>query len=201
MGRSDLKRSLTWTLLAGVMALAYGCALPPPTQVSFKSDRETNFEKLRTFAWGPEEDSGDDTLLSDEPGLARSIRSAAEAELKRKGFKPAGNAQPDFILVYRVRRELRTAPVAYRQGTVVDPAVDPTAGQGPGPARLVRRTYQYQGGNLVMLVKDPASGQVLWRGQADGAAAEASVREERVRNAVVRLLEFFPPPPGIPSYF
>lgn len=181
------------------MALASGCALPPPTNVTFKSDRETDFEKLRTFAWGPDEDSRDNPLLYDEPGMPRWIKSAADAELTRKGFKPAGDAEPDFILVYRVRRDLRVAPVEYRQGSVVDPTVDPSIGQGRG--RLVQRSYQYQGGTLVLMVKNPSTGQVLWRGQADGAASEASVREDRIRNAVVRLLELFPPPPGIPSYF
>jgi len=162
-----------------VLALA-GCA---PLTVNSYVDRAADFTRYRTFAWGPEEQlSTGDPRLDNNPFFHGRVQAQIEKALTARGLEKATGA-PDLTIHYHasVTQEIN-AGTADRQYGYCE-------GDGCNP-------YVYEAGTLLIDLVDARSNRVVWRGWAegpiDGVIENQDWMEERIDQAVARILERFP---------
>lgn len=178
----DTQLGLAAVLFAVVIT---GCAT---MNLATDYDPSANFSGLKTYAWVPSPSRGPDDPRVDNTLLESRIHAAVDSALAAKGYRQDTSGKPDFLVGYHaaVRDKMDVYAMndmyGYRRGW----------GWGVSDVQV----YQYEEGSLVLDVVDPTTKQLLWRGSAQAEvnrrlAPEA--REQRIQEAVRRLLERFPP--------
>jgi hypothetical protein len=173
-------RRLLTTLLFGVVV---GCASKPTLHVSTERSAATDFSAYRTYAWAhpPAEPS------LEQPRTGRDlmdwqIRTIIENQLTAKGYDEV-SSRADLIITYHLDvREGHTDSVqdfiAYRES-------------GGDEGMQEAYVYGFQKGTFIIEAIDAASRRLVWRGSA-GAVINPERQPDRVREAVLRVMERFP---------
>jgi hypothetical protein len=175
-----------------VVLLLAGCRVPVKTDY----DPSVDLGGLASFAWL-------DPPLREKPGegepadpfvhntlLDKRVRDAVERELVARGYRPAGDEPPDFLVRYHVvaRQKTRERPVVVGGGF----------GYGRYPfgygSSVAYGSESYEEGTLILDVIDPASESIAWRGWAAARARDGYFDAERVDRYVQAILARFPPP-------
>jgi hypothetical protein len=179
---------MRWVGPALVAALA-GCASLAGGSLSIETDwdPEAHFDALSSWDWLPgPADSGDFAAPQPSPSDER-VRAAVAAELEARGY-PRTSGAPSFWV----------HPMARIEDVVAAEAQAVYAEVPPWMRDALRDTHVIVGqrGLLVVDVIDPTTRRPLWRGAVGGgvdSAASPAARARRLREAVRRLLERFPP--------
>jgi hypothetical protein len=166
----------------------HGCA---PIRVSTDYDPRADLTHLRSYAWHPRpaDDSRDPRL--DNSLLDARIRSAVDRELAARGMIVAENH--DFEVSYDIvaEKDVRLTTT----GGWYYPAGAWGWGWG-GWAYPQTYARSYDRTVLILDFNDPASGNLLWRGMAQGNLLDDETPQEReaqVDATVAAILEKFPP--------
>lgn len=179
-------------LLALAVALP-GCRLPVKTD----HDPAASFDGLERFAWidpplreSAGEGGGADPFVHNTL-LDKRVREAVEAELGRRGYRPAGEEPPDFLVRYHVvsRQVVRDRPFVVGGGFGHSPYHGPF-GYG---SSVVYGAESYDEGTLILDVIDPESQSISWRGWAAAKTRDGYFDARRVERYVAAILERFPP--------
>lgn len=155
--------------------------------VTTHHDPDQDFSGLQTYEW--KEGAGGvrgELRLEGNRMLDRRIKSIIDEALHDRGYRRVEGGNPDFQIGYVAALE---GKVAY--GTVDD------------YFRYRRRavwvtgveTVEYDEGTLVLDISDGSTGDPIWRGSAEAELHDDSreYREQKLREAVTRLLDRFPP--------
>jgi hypothetical protein len=167
---------------AGVSALALaGCAT---LTVNSYADRAADFARYRTFAWGPEEQlSTGDPRLDNNPFFHERVQAQIEKQLAARGLEKATSGGADLTVHYH------TSITQEIQAGTADRQYGYCEGEGCLP-------YVYDAGTLLIDLVDTRSNRVIWRGWAkgsvDGVIENQDWMEERIDQAVARIMERFP---------
>ena len=195
-------RALGALLAAALFAPA--CA--PSLNLRSDYSPETDFTKLRTFAWLPVTATTGDPR-ADSPILAGRIRRAAVDDLKSKGYREvAPDQNPDFYVTYQAaiqdRVKVQSSPsyvggygwagYGYRGWA---------GGRWGGPVGYVgteTTVRQYEQGTLVIDIVDRERDDLIWRGSAQAKLKRddnrsSAERDEAARDVVRQILKSFPP--------
>jgi uncharacterized protein DUF4136 len=172
--------------------IVYPCALVilsgcHPITIKTDANRNANFAALRTYAWQPgaKLDTGDPRF--DTPRIDREIRAVVDAALGAKGMHKTDSASVDFLIGYRANMALGSSTVT-RQRSLED--TDASWGF------VGSNTVDYETGTLVLEMTDPNTRQRLWRASASAVVIErasSAERRERIRKAVQKMIDKFPP--------
>ena len=164
-----------------VAAFLGGCST---IQVTTEYDRSARFDGLSSYAWAPQsETERTDPLLIGTP-LDSRIRTAVDVELAKRGYRPVAGGTPDFLVAYHAALARKIDLSSMRRG----------AGRRVGYADPMTRTYDE--GTLLIDVLEPGSQRLLWRGVGRAEVhriSDPAKREQRLREAVAKILERFPP--------
>ncbi|MEO0616662.1 MAG: DUF4136 domain-containing protein [Pseudomonadota bacterium] len=187
---------------AGLLSLA-GCSTTP--KVFSDYDPEQSFEGYQQFSWisdNPMTVSGD---RGPNPITAARLKQAIQQEFERKGFEfVAKPADADFVVAWTVGARDR---VDVRSRQYVD-YYGPHWRWGygyygvrsvPSGTRTEVESREYTEGSLAIDVFDAARKAPVWHGSASKRLSEAELKGdsgEAIRNAVMRILEGFPPGAG-----
>jgi len=175
------ERRLLVTLL---LSLVVGCASKPTLHVSAERSTATDFSAYRTYAWAnpPAEPS------VEQPRTGRDlmdwqIRTIIENQLTAKGYDEVSSGRADLVITYHLDvREGHTESVqdfiAYRES-------------GGDEGMQEAYVYGYQKGTFIIEAIDAATRRLVWRGSA-GAVINPERQPDRVREAVLRVMERFP---------
>lgn len=175
---------------AGIAWLAaLALAACSSVQVNQDWDPGASFAGLKTWAWqsSTPEVTGNERL--DDPLLHGRIQSAIEKSLAEKGFSKVASGVPDVWVAYHIalqqKLDARTIYTGY----------GPYRGwYGVGGTQTV--VDQYDLGTLLIDFIRPETNNVIWRGSGQSRIQELKTpeqREERVQDAVDRILKQYPP--------
>jgi len=176
-------RRLTRIAAAAVSALALaGCAAT--LTVDSYADRAADFTRYRTFGWGPGEQlATGDPRLDNNPFFHGRVQAQVEKQLAAKGLEQATSETPDLTIHYHtsITQEIQAGTADRRYGYCEGDGCDP---------------YVYEAGTLLIDLVDTRSNRVVWRGWAkasvEGVVENQEWMEERIDQAVARILERFP---------
>ena len=160
--------------------IACGCAL---RDVHSFAERGFNPSRYHTFRWAPANDRATgDPRLDNNPFFHRSVQTAVDNELAKRGFEKTTSETADLVVEYYAKVTQRVerggaADLVYRSCTDCKP-------------------YVYDSGSLMIDLVDGRTRALLWRGWAEGDIGglidNQSSLEERVGQAVARILERLP---------
>jgi hypothetical protein len=178
------------SIAAGVVALTVtGCA---SIAINSYTERGADFAQYLTFAWAPFDDrSTGDPRLDNNPFFFDALQSEVDGQLIRRGYVRVKGGTPDLrVQAYvKIRQEVQSNGVEW-------PA-------GYSPRHAAAGSVQ-DAGTLWIEITDTASGNVAWRGWAEGTV-EGLVDnqvwlEQKVGEIVSRILEKFPARPIVFSH-
>lgn len=181
-----MKQRISALALAFVLA---GCASGISTTQDFSPGAD--FTGLQTFDFMPEPPRVRETR-ADNDLVDERFKNALVEVLEDKGFRKVDSGRPDFRVGYHLTLEdevdYQTLNTywggSWRYG-------------GPTVATRSVQERRYTVGTLIIDVFDVASQELVWRGSGEGrVSADARTpeeRQERVTEAVYRVLDRFPP--------
>lgn len=184
---SRLNRVLA-ALLTAVLAGA-GCS---SMQITSDHAPAVDFQSLSRYGWlpDPRPKTGDPRL--DSSLLDQRVRRAVDAQLAARGYPEVSADEADFLVTYHAALESKldvdTIYRTYGYGY--------GWGRGYGPAEVDTVVRQYEQGTLLLDFVDPKTRKLIWRGSASAEITPDSTpekRQERINEAVARMLERFPP--------
>jgi hypothetical protein len=177
--------------ILGLLALS-ACST---VSVNYDYDRSARLDRLETYRWasGPRAEGRDPRV--DNPLMVSRIREAVERELAAKGFRKTSGT-PDFYVAHHAAIEskidVHTFPAAYGPGFY-----GPHYGWGGWGGSYVD-VYQYEEGTLILDIFEAKTKKLVWRGTGSRVVdpqAGPEKRDERVADAVRKILADFPPQP------
>lgn len=195
-----MKRKNIYCIRSVALLLLLTTAACSGLSVMTDYDREYDFRPHRTYAWvsGAETDSAD--LLYANPLVLKRVRSSVDRELAARGFREAGQATPDLLLVVRGYVTQKTT-VRY----VPDPFYSGFTWRGRffryrpwvTPFYETPVTESWQEGRLTVDMIDESRKQLVWRGSATGALRNYRTGESMQKDidlAVSKIFSDFPVP-------
>lgn len=163
-------------IAAAALALA-GCAT---MNVSSYVERGVDLAQYRTYNWAPADDSATgDPRLDNNPFFQERVQAAVERQLASRAFEKA--TAPDLLLHVHasVTQDVYISGGERRDGSCED-----------------CRPEVYDAGTLVIDFVDARTDRLVWRGWAkgsiDGVVDNQERMEQRIDEAVARILERLP---------
>jgi hypothetical protein len=175
----EMKALALATGLALLLAVS-GCAT---MNVTIDYDEEADFSKYQTFDWIKQKPKPPRNPRVNAALLDKRVRSAVEDQLVLKGIRRVTSEKPDFLIAYHIGAQNKVDVTTYGYH------------YGPRGRRWGRHVevHRYKEGTLILDFVDPAIDQLVWRGSAVGAARAPAQLEERIIEAVAKILAEFPP--------
>jgi len=171
-------------VVASALVLLAACAAT--MTVSSHADRNLDFARYRSFAWGPA-----DALPTGDPRLDRDplfkdrLQGAVEKQLAQRGIAVSGG-DADLLIHYH-------ANVAHR----LDPNQFDRANGFCASGDCVPSPVSYEAGTLVIDIVDARSQQLIWRGWAQNDVEDLlrgpDSMTRTIDEAVTRMLRRLPP--------
>ncbi len=167
-------------LMLGLMLLACGSTLAQDVKYNFMPG--TDFSKYHTYKWVSESNVHPDQIIDQQ------IKSAIDQQLAGKGLAKTDAETADLFVGYQVSVDQEKQWNAYGGGM----------GWRFGGGMATATSSTIQVGTLVVDLYDPATKQLIWRGQATKTLNPSKNPEKNQQNlnkAVTKLLKNYPPPP------
>jgi hypothetical protein len=154
-----------------IVLMALLLLAPPPVTSSVEYDHQADFARYKTWSWH----EGGTAALN--PVTDKAIRDSIERNLAARGLSRVEDGATVFV-VYHASRTTQIETVTAKSAS-------------PAPPSGI---LYFQKGSLVVDLVDPASGKVVWRGQATGVLRYGPKEiAAQIDAAVAELLGSFPP--------
>jgi hypothetical protein len=169
------------------VALAGGCTTLP---VSVDYDPSVSFSELRTFAFLPDPPPQSPAAQLHNGLVDGRVSRAIRQQMEARGFEEVAADEANFLVSHHIGTkrgfEVRTIQTAhhYSRRHWSTSGVPHTS------------VIEYERGTLLIDILLPAERTLVWSGSASARLRERSSpaqREQRINDAVARILERFPP--------
>lgn len=164
--------------LASLVVLA-GCA---SMSIGSYADRNADLTKYQSYGWAPTERlATGDPRLDNNPFFERELQADVERHLSARGFRKV-DAEGDLVVHYHasVTQSIDVAGVDTLSG-YCEAGCDP---------------FVYDAGTIVVDLVDRRANRLVWRGWArgslEGAIDDQDWMDERIDEAVTRIMERLP---------
>jgi hypothetical protein len=154
-------------------AVSVAAATATAPEVKVEHDPKADFSRYKTWSWR----SG---TPAPNPFSDKKLREGIESRLGARGLKRVEKGG-DLEVVYHAAGEnqISTEKLGYKE---------------PGYATEKTRVSYVRAGSVLVDMIDPASGAVVWRGQARGVAnPEYTDVSKKIDEGLDKLFEGFPP--------
>ena len=169
------------------IVLAGGCTSLP---VSVDYDPSISFSEFRTFAFIPDPPAQSPAAQLHNGLVDGRVSRAIRQQLKARGFEEVATDEANLLVSHHIGTErgfeVRTIQTAhhYSRRHWATSGVAHTS------------VHEYERGTLLIDILLPAERTLVWSGSASARLRERSSpaqREQRINDAVARILERFPP--------
>lgn len=167
----------------GALAAAVSLAACAPIQVHSFADSHADFTLYRTYQWaGDTPRSTGDPRLDNNPFFHERLQRQTDVALAARGYEKIGGGSPDLVLHYHAS---------------ITQAIDvATTGRSYDVCTDCGAPSVYDAGSIVLDFVDPHTNRLVWRGWAkgsmDGAIDNQALMEQRVDEAVTRVVATVP---------
>ncbi|WP_455207736.1 DUF4136 domain-containing protein [Kaarinaea lacus] len=180
-------RSIT---LCFAILLFYGCA---PIQIKVDYDQNINFDKYKSYAWIANEQPDIVDISFEKTLLDNLVMDTTDKVLKDRGY--ARNNNPDFLITYYLVVNTKTdVYLVENYYSNIGYPTQPTTSSTRDYEKLRKSTYEQ--GMLILDIVDNQTKERIWRGYAQsriGIYNEREKQEKRIRTAIKKILNEFPP--------
>ena len=182
------------SIFLGLFALLVaGCST---IKVGSDYNRNTDFSKLKTYAWLNETDNPSDNVRMNNKIVIESVRSSVEKTLNSKGYVKTDRENADFLITWfgAIEEKIKAQNIdhfysSYGYDTLYqDPSWNPQS--------QVTNIKEYEEGSLIFDFLDPETHTLLWRGIGQDKVVEGrpdDVVRQNIDKAVKKILADYPP--------
>jgi len=178
---------MTAARIIAFVAPALALAACSQFDVRTQRDPSADFSRRRTFAWLPADEAEPADQRVNDRGIDRELRAATDAQMRAKGYVPAGTEPADILLNYRVTTSPDDALGGSRR------QFTPMWGGWPEASHVY---HSYDAGTLYLAALDGPTKRMIWVGAAQARLLphiSYEKRVERVHAVVEKILASFPP--------
>jgi hypothetical protein len=159
--------------------------------VRTEHDPRTNFAKYRTYAFAPPPKNG----IQPGPGVRAQIEASLDQGLAAKGYTKS--AKPDFYIVYHITKSEQVQVSQYTDWGYGG-GYSYRYGSGyyhlwPSYPISYAQVTRYTEGTLIVDFVDAKTATSIWRGTATGTVGSAQSNQQKIREAIQKMLETIPP--------
>jgi len=153
------------------------------TRINIDYDQDVSFLQYKTYRWIPHQPKVKPPRRIDHALLEKGIKTAVDAELSAKGYDKAMGGDIDFLVAFHMgaQNKVDVTHYGYRYGP---------RGRWWGHHTEVHR---YKEGTLILDIVDARSKQLVWRGSARDAVHRSQDLDDKLLEAVSKILVEFPP--------
>lgn len=144
--------------------------------------RDADFNRYRTYAWGPADTFGTgDPRLDNNTLFLERLQTAVDKELAARRFEKTSSGAPDLLIHYHasVSQRVDVNGADQKYGYCDD-----------------CRPFVFDAGTLTVDLVDSRTNKLVWRGWAegslDGIIDDQKSMEQRIDDAVARILAKLP---------
>jgi hypothetical protein len=170
--------------------LCYSCA---PIEVKVDYNKDINFNNYKTYAWIDNEQPDIVDINFEKEVLDRLVMDATDRILQNRNFSL--NSDPDFLITYYLVVNAKTdVYMVENYYSDIGYATPPVTSSTRDYQKLRKTTYEQ--GILILDIMDSKSKERIWRGYAQsrvGIYPEREKQEKRVKTAIKKILNDFPP--------
>jgi len=159
-------------------------------QVNSFVERGVDITRYRTYHWAPADaQSTGDPRLDNNTFFGERIQAQVDKWLGDRGFEKISADGPDLVAHYHASVAQEVNPNGLDQPYLATCANDQTTCEPPEP-------YVFDAGTIVVDLVDARTKRLVWRGWAegsiDGAIDDQTFMEQRIDEAVARIMERLP---------
>jgi hypothetical protein len=177
--------------LLGLMVVLTGC-----TQVTVTSGIEpgADFSGYKNYAWFAAKQGVEEGVRVDNPKVAKSIRSAVNKILKRKGYLLATDGQADFVITWlgAIDKEVKQENLNHFYSTYgYGAAISGT----PQNQEIEGRKISYEKGTILLEAYDAKSRKSVWQGKGSARLLKQMTDQDvdlYIESVVGKILQDFP---------
>ena len=178
------------TLIFVSILLCSSCA---PIEVKVDYNKDINFDNYKTYAWIDNEQPDIVDVELEKEALDRLVMDATNRILQNRNISL--NSDPDFLITYYLVVNAKTdVYMVENYYSDIGYATPPVTSSTRDYQKLRKTTYEQ--GMLILDIMDSKSKERIWRGYAQsriGIYPEREKQEKRVRTAIKKILNDFPP--------
>jgi hypothetical protein len=152
-------------------------------KINVDYDQDASFLHYKTYRWIPYQPKITPRRMIDNTLLEKRIKKSADAELAAKGYIRTLDGEPDFLVAFHIGAQTKVdvTHYGYRYGPY---------GRWWGHRAEVHR---YKEGTLILDIVDAETKQLVWRGSANDAVYRPEDLDDKLLEAVEKILIRFPP--------
>jgi hypothetical protein len=183
------RNRLTLTVLAAAL-IAASCS---STRVQTDYDHAADFAQYSTFAWYRSTDKDARPTTGPNQIVDGRIRRAIAENILAKGLSQTAADKADLLVTYytSLGSQLRMYSTGWGYGWGYGPYWRFGYGYWPGWGHT--GIYSYHEGTIIVDIVDRSKQQLVWRGVITRALGKKSSSEEKIEQAMARVLSGFPP--------
>jgi hypothetical protein len=189
-----MKRVINFYLIfAALLLLVTSCAV---TDI----DREVDFNRFKTFAWGTSEIKTENPVYNSDL-INKNIKTTVENEFAKRGIN-YNSESPDFLVSYHTYTEQKQE--TSQNNAFYGPFMPFGFGFYPFGYGMRfpygwsnnARTYTYTEGTLIIDIKDKKTDEVVWRGTVSGNVENVNGLQKQIRKGIKAIMKKYPVPAG-----
>jgi len=152
-------------------------------KINVDYDQDAGFLGYTSYRWITHKPKVKPPRMIDHTLLEKRIKKAVDAELSAKGYDRSMDEQPDFLVAFHIgaQNKVDVTHYGYRYGP---------HGRWWGRRAEVHR---YKEGTLILDIIDAETKQLVWRGSARDAVHRPQDMDDKLIEAVEKVLVQFPP--------
>lgn len=155
-------------------------------RTTFDYDKGVDFTKYKTFAFSAETDQ-----LPVNELVRKRIINAIKSSLQSKGLTESTN--PDMLIDLGVKTEQKQQISS--NSVNMGGFYGRRWGIGTGFTTTQVNTTDYTEGTLVINFVDAAKQELIWMGSGTSTVTEKAIQQDKIEEAVTKILSKFPPAP------
>lgn len=171
-----------------------GCADKPTYEIDY--DQSFSFGEYQHYRWYDDDHASRESQYRRQNSSDQHVRSIANAELLRRGFREVARGNADFWVNYHVTKRQTQKVTGQEKGMTGGVGMSNygksvSVGYSSGPS-----VKTYEDGTAVLDVIDTRTSKIVWRGVAEGRLKnKMSYADKQELRATVlhELLSAFPP--------
>jgi hypothetical protein len=152
-------------------------------RINIDYDQDINFLQYKTYRWIPYMPPVKPPRFIDRTLLEKRIKKTVDASLATKGYEKTTDGEPDFLIAFHIgtQNKVDVTHYGYRYGP---------RGRWWGHHAEVHR---YKEGTLILDIVEAKTKQLVWRGSAVDAIHRPQDMDDKLIEAVEKILAKFPP--------
>ena len=176
------RRPFAALLIPAALCLLAPAAAPAAKESGIRFDPQADFGSYETYDWAEGGHKPEGSPMAVGGAIDTKVRNAIDRELRTRGYEPAIDEEPDFLISFDGAMETVTDFEGLRQEIT-----------GGVTWVMEGGINSYRRGTLMISIDEAGSGKAVWSAWTTEKVKDPKNPDKQIDKAVRKLLKKFPP--------